>query len=151
MHWTVREILHRDFEKENAAARNTISRLEGELHFLQQLPCLTVIEPSRDLGKDGGGDDDSGDDDDDDVIVCCIICTRPYSPPRRNIFVCRNGHSFCSDCNANPSLHRCPMCRLDLGTNPPIRNRLAEQLIRRYGQEAATVSAQQPEAVEREE
>ena len=92
-------------------------------------------------------ENEGNDDDDSEVSVdgCCPICTRPYSPPRRNIFACRNGHSFCSECNANPALNHCPMCRLDLVNNPPIRNRLAEQLIRRCygvdGGEVATVRA----------
>ena len=132
--------MQREFDRENDAMRHTISSLTSELQFVQQLPCLAVVEPDRRRGGGGASssrgrnnvEDEDGDNDDCEVSVdgCCPVCTRAYSPPRRNIFACRNGHSFCSECNANPALNHCPMCRIDLVNNPPIRNRLAEQLIR---------------------
>ena len=142
MHRTARRLMQREFDRENDATRRTLSSLTSELQFVQSLPCLAVVQP--DLRREVGGADggrrsrnagDGGSDDADDGAVsadgCCPICTRPYAPPRRNIFACRNGHSFCSECNANPLLNQCPMCRINLVNNPPIRNRLAEQLIRR--------------------
>lgn len=146
IHSTARAVMQREFDRDNGASRHTISSLKSELQFVQQLPCLAVLEPGRCRGNNNV-EDEGNDDDDSEVSVdgCCPICTRPYSPPRRNIFACRNGHSFCSECNANPALNHCPMCRLDLVNNPPIRNRLAEQLIRRCygvdGGEVATVRA----------
>ena len=142
MHRTARRVMQREFDRENDATRCTLSGLASELQFVQSLPCLAVVQPDlrREVGGAGGGRrsrnaEDGGSDDADDTAVsadgCCPICTRPYAPPRRNIFACRNGHSFCSECNANPLLNQCPMCRIDLVNNPPIRNRLAEQLIRR--------------------
>ena len=140
MHRTARTLMQREFDRENDAMRHTISSLTSELQFVQQLPCLAVVEPDRRRGGGGASssssrnnvEDEDGDNDDCEVSVdgCCPVCTRAYSPPRRNIFACRNGHSFCSECNANPALNHCPMCRIDLVNNPPIRNRLAEQLIR---------------------
>ena len=151
MHRTARRLMQREFDRENDATRHTISSLTNELQFVQQLPCLAVVEPN--LRREGGRGGDSrrssnveegGNDDDCDVSVdgCCPICTRPYSPPGRNIFACRNGHSFCSECNANPALNHCPMCRLNLVNNPPIRNRLAEQLVRRcFGHDTTGAAA----------
>ena len=141
MHRTARTMMQREFDRENDAMRHTISNLTSELQFVQQLPCLAVVEPDHRRGGGGASsssssrnnvEDEDGDNDDCEVSVdgCCPVCTRAYSPPRRNIFACRNGHSFCSECNANPALNHCPMCRHDLVNNPPIRNRLAEQLIR---------------------
>ena len=140
MHRTARTLMQREFDRENDAMRHTISSLTSELQFVQQLPCLAVVEPDRRRGGGGASssssrnnvEDEDGDNDDCEVSVdgCCPVCTRAYSPPRRNIFACRNGHSFCSECNANPALNHCPMCRIELVNNPPIRNRLAEQLIR---------------------
>ena len=157
MHRTARRLMQREFDRENDATRHTISGLRSELQFVRQLPCLAVHEPDLRRGMGGGGgssnnnnnnnnvQDGSNDDDDSSSEVFnegrCPICTRPFSPPRRNIFACKNGHSFCSECNANPALKNCPMCRLDLANHPPIRNRLAEQLIRRcYGDDGAGVA-----------
>ncbi len=53
----------------------------------------------------------------------CPIC---FEIPEEKVYQCKNGHTFC--CNCNKQLKACPQCRVVLGSER-IRNRTLEHIL----------------------
>jgi len=61
-------------------------------------------------------------------LECSICLTVPK--PDVHVYSCLEQHLICNECKPN-NLTKCPVCRQCFTKNPPLRNRLAEKIIRR--------------------
>jgi len=58
----------------------------------------------------------------------CPVCLEVPLPPK-NVYQCTNGHIYCSICKDMPIMNNCPVCRVPLDKQNPIRNLVFTDII----------------------